>query len=79
MNDATESANWPIPNIAALLARLGKQKANTFGVIALTAGYHQAPLPLATRAFTAFITFAGAFQFTRYRSALNELIHTFRR
>ena len=33
MNDATESASWPILNIAALLARLGKQKADTFGVM----------------------------------------------
>ena len=65
MNDATESASWPIPNIAALLARLGKKKADTFGVMDLTSGYHQAPLSLATRAFTAFITFAGVFQFTR--------------
>ena len=29
MNDATESASWPIPNIASLLARLGRQKADT--------------------------------------------------
>ena len=65
MNDATKSASWPIPNIAALLARLGTKKADTYGVMDLTSGYHQAPLSLATRAFTAFITFAGVFQFTR--------------
>ena len=65
MNDATEDASWPIPNIADLLKRLGRSKADTFGVMDLTSGYHQAPLTLACRAFTAFITFAGVYQFTR--------------
>ena len=31
----------------------------------LTQGYHQAPLTLATRAYTAFITFSGVYHFTR--------------
>ena len=31
----------------------------------LTQGYHQAPLTLARRAYTAFITFSGVYQFTR--------------
>ena len=31
----------------------------------LKSGYHQAPPSLATRVFTAFITFAGIFHFTR--------------
>ena len=31
----------------------------------LTQGYHQAPLTFATRAYTAFITFSGVYQFTR--------------
>ena len=31
----------------------------------LTSGYHQAPLSLATRVFTAIITFAGIYHFTR--------------
>ena len=65
MNDATESASWPIPNIIDLLNRLGRAKADTFGVMDLTSGYHQAPLSMACRAFTAFITFAGVYQFTR--------------
>ena len=44
MNDATESASWPILNNAVLLARLGRQKADTFGAMELTSGFHQAPL-----------------------------------
>ena len=31
----------------------------------LTQGYHQAPLTLATRAYTPFITFSGVYQFRR--------------
>lgn len=65
LNDATESASWPIPNIAHLLARLGKQRANIFGVMDLTAGYHQAPISLEARPLTSFITFSGVYQFTR--------------
>ena len=41
LNDATESASWSIPNIKQMLARLGSQKADTFCVTDLTAGYHQ--------------------------------------
>ena len=65
LNDATDSASWPIPNIANLLGRLGRAKADIFGVMDLTSGYHQAPITLACRIFTAFITFAGVYQFTR--------------
>ena len=36
-----------------------------FGIMDLTQGYHQAPLTFATRAYTAFITFYGVYQFTR--------------
>jgi hypothetical protein len=48
-----------------MLARLGAQKADTFGVIDLTSGYHQAPISMATRIYTAFITFMGVYHFTR--------------
>ena len=36
-----------------------------FAVLDLTQGYHQAPLTLAARAYTAFILFCGVYQFTR--------------
>jgi putative transposase len=65
LNDATESTSWPIPNIRQMLARLGAQKADTFGVIDLTSGYHQAPLSMEARVYTAFITFMGIYHFTR--------------
>ena len=46
MNDATQPASWPIPNIKQMLARLGSHNSDTFGVMDLTSGYHQAPLTL---------------------------------
>ena len=65
LNDATESASWPIPNIQQMLIRIGAHNALIYGIMDLTSGYHQAPISLSTRVFTAFITFAGIFQFTR--------------
>jgi hypothetical protein len=40
-------------------------KAKTFAVLDLTQGYHQAPLTLAARVYTAFILSCGVYQFTR--------------
>ena len=57
--------SWPIPNISEMLQRIGTQKPKIFGVMDLTQGYHQAPLSLSARVFTAFITFSGIYQFTR--------------
>ena len=65
LNEATESASWPLPNITQLFDRICAHKPDTFGVMDLTSGYHQAPLALSARKFTAFLCFAGLFQFTR--------------
>ncbi len=65
LNDCTQSASWPIPNIKELFRRLGTHHSNVFGVMDLTAGYHQAPVGLGTRIFLAFICFCGIFQFCR--------------
>ena len=65
LNDCTADASWPIPNIAEMLRRIGSQKPKIFGIMDLTQGYHQAPLTFATRAYTAFITVSGVYQFTR--------------
>jgi drug/metabolite transporter (DMT)-like permease len=48
-----------------MFARLGTHKSTVFGVMDLTAGYHQAPVSLVTRVFLAFICFCGIFQFKR--------------
>ena len=65
LTDCTADASWPVPNIAEILRRTGSQKPKIFGIMDLTQGYHQAPLILATRAYTSFITFSGVYQFTR--------------
>jgi hypothetical protein len=62
LNDCTPDASWPIPNIAEMLRRI---KPKIFGTMDLTQGYHQAPITLATRAYTSFILFYGVYHFTR--------------
>ena len=51
-----------------MLRRIGSQKPKMFGIMDLSQGYHQAPLNFATRAYTAFTTFSGVYQFTRLPS-----------
>ena len=65
LNNCTKDASWPIPNIDQMLRRIGKLKARFFGSMDLTQGYHQAPISLSTRIYTAFILFCGLYQFTR--------------
>jgi hypothetical protein len=65
LNDYTEPASWPLLNIKQMFARIGTHKSCIYGVIDLTQGYHQAPLSLTARMFTAFITFCGIFHYLR--------------
>jgi hypothetical protein len=55
----------PLPRIDHMLQRLGRRKAKYFGVIDLTAGYHQVPLAPEAIPLTAFICFMGIFEFLR--------------
>ena len=64
LNACTPDVSFPIPNIRQLFVRMRTKKPTIFGVMDLTQGYHQAPLTFATRAFIAFITFCGVYQFT---------------
>ena len=72
LNDCTSDASWPIPNIAEMLRRMGNQKPKIFGIMDLTQGYYQAPLH--KRAYTAFITFSGVYQFTAFRALTRTII-----
>jgi len=56
---------WPITLIRQLFQRLGARKPKYFGIMDLTAGYHQAPLDEASRAYIAFRTIHGLFEWTR--------------
>jgi transposase InsO family protein len=65
LNACSQQGTFPLLIIAAILLRIGEHKPDTFGVMDLTSGYHQAPLHPESRSLTAFICFAGVFQFTR--------------
>ena len=56
---------WPIPKIKEILLRLGDKKSKYFGVIDMTAGYHQANLHPESRKFTTFRTHSGTYQWKR--------------
>ena len=59
LNECIEPASFPLPNIKNLFERIGNRRPDTFGVMDLTSGYHQAPIYAAHRIFTAFLCFAG--------------------
>ena len=48
-----------------MLQRIGSKRAKYYGIMDLTSGYHQAPLSVASRILTAFITFMGVFEYLR--------------
>ena len=55
LNAYIKPASWPLPNICGLFERIGHNKPTVFGIMDLTAGYHQAPLHPPHRVFTAFL------------------------
>ena len=65
LNACSESLGWPIPKIKEVLNRLGATRARYFGVIDLTAGYHQAELDPESRKYTTFKTHTGTYQWKR--------------
>eukprot|EP01034_Spumella_vulgaris_P019228 gene19228-24576_t len=73
------SDSWPIPNITLLLQRIGNRKSTVFGVMDMTAGYHQTPISLASQIFTAFICFMGIFCWLRVPMGLKNAASYFQR
>ena len=65
LNECIEPASFSLPNIKYLFERIGNKKPDIYGVMDLTAGYHEAPLYTPHRIYTAFICFMGVFQFTK--------------
>jgi hypothetical protein len=65
LSDCTKPASWPLLNIKQMFVRLGTHRSSIYSVLDLTLGYHQAPLSLAARIVTAFITFCGVFHYLR--------------
>jgi hypothetical protein len=65
LNACTVSKSWPIPNIQAMLMRIGAKKPRVFGIIDMTSGYHQIPIDEMSRKYTAFICFMGVMVWNR--------------
>lgn len=70
LNGLTVTESWPIPNIEQLMLRLGGYMAKYFGVMDLTAGYHQVGLHPDYSWFTAFKTFCGLYEWLRITMGL---------
>ena len=80
LNDATESVEvYPIPNIQNMIRRIGEKRPKYFAVMDLTSGYHQAPLSLNSRKYTAFICFLGLFEWLRVPMGLKGAPSYFQR
>lgn len=65
LNKCSPNASWPLHKIMDAFLRIGAQKPTIFALMDFTQGFHQAPLALATRVYTAFIAFCDIYQFTR--------------
>ena len=65
LNACSETLGWPIPRIKEVLQRLGATRSRYFGVIDLTAGYHQAELHPESRKYTTFKCHSGTYQWKR--------------
>ena len=65
LNQCTRSSGFPIPDIKQMINRIGEKRPKYMAVIDLTSGYHQAPLAVDSRVFTAFTCFMGLFEWLR--------------
>ena len=75
----TASEGWPLQNISIMLQRIGSRTPRIFGKMDLTSGYHQAPLDIDSREFSAFITSRGLFQWNRVPMGLKGAPSYFQR
>ena len=65
LNILMKSLSWPIPNINDMIRRFGQRRPRFFAIMDLKEGYHQAPLAVDCRIYTAFITAFGIFHYLR--------------
>ena len=72
LNKLMDDKGWPLPRIDELLERVGRQKPTVFGKMDLTNGYHQMPLAQASRAYTAFKTSMGLYEWKRVPMGLRN-------
>ena len=72
LNDTMRNKGWPLPRIQEVVQRIGAQRSTIFGKMDLTSGYHQMPLADKCKAFTAFITSHGLFEWRRVPMGLKN-------
>lgn len=77
LNEKTVDNKYPLPNISALLDKLGRS--NYFSCIDLKNGFHQIPMHKNSIAKTAFSTDTGHFEFIRMPFGLKNGPPTFAR
>jgi hypothetical protein len=65
LNEVATPMSWPFPSIKLMLDRLGEKKQCFFATMDLTSGYFQAPIAPEARAYKAFRTDSGVFQWKR--------------
>ena len=65
LNTCCTMEGWRVPDIKQMIQRLGSFRPKYFAVMDLTSGYHQAPLSISSRRFTAFITYMGVYEWLR--------------
>ena len=80
VNQATVGREgWPIPDIKAMIERLGRKRAKYFGVMDLTSGFHQCPLRECDKHWTAFITESGMYEWNQCPMGLESVPSYFQR
>ena len=72
LNQALRAKGFPLPRIDELLNRIGRSRNRYFAKFDLSHGYHQMPLAKSSRAYTAFITNHGLFEWTRVPMGLKN-------
>ena len=77
LNKYSKGMGYPIPNIKAILERIGNRKAKYYATLDLTSGYHQIPLAEESRKYTAFTSAFGLYEWLRVPMGLKAAGHYF--
>ena len=80
LNSCTRSKeSWPLPIIPEMIQRIGRSRPRYFAKMDLTSGFHQTPMGVFSRVFTAFICWCGLFEWLRVPMGLKGAPSYFQR